>query len=151
MTLYINTVSHDEIIIALWGDDKVKIGNNAKGTTKDHAQSRATGAPKIIIQKKIKAPRQQAEKLVPAIAVLLKSQRLKLNDLKKIVVANRGGSFTALRIGVITANALAYALKIPVVAEGEPSKAVKKFGTYSIVEPLYDREPTIGISKKPKL
>jgi len=127
MILYINTTQQDEITIAL--------KNSAK----------------IITQKKIAAPRAQAEKLLPGIDRLLKSKKIKLSALEKIVVANRGGSFTSLRIGVITANALAYALKIPVVAEEKKGAKNKKFGSYSIVEPLYDREPNIGISKKPKL
>jgi len=124
MILYINTISADEIIIALY--------NKAK----------------LIITKKIIAPRQQSEKLLPAIDKLLKSKKIKLTDLEKIRVENYGGSFTSLRIGVITANALAYALKIPVEASSEISKKNKKFGAYSIVEPVYDREPNIGISKK---
>jgi len=135
MNLYINTASYDEIIIAL-----------QDGT-------------KIIAQKKIIAPRQQAEKLVPTIDRLLKSKKIKLSALKKIIVANQGGSFTSLRIGVITANALGYALKIPVVAEKkitlktkgsapESRRAQKKFAGYSLVEPVYDSEPNIGISKK---
>jgi len=127
MTLYINTVSHDEIIIAL-----------------------KQGA-KLIAQKKIAAYRAQAEKLLPGIDKLLKARKIKLSALWKIVVANQGGSFTSLRIGVITANALAYALKIPVVAEPKTAKKNKKFGAYSIVEPIYASEPNIGISKKTKL
>ena len=127
MTLYINTTGHDEIIIAL------RVG------------------AKVIASRKIKAPRRQAEKLVPGIDRLLKAHKIKLSALKKIVVANQGGSFTALRIGVITANALAYALKIPVVAEPKTAQKNKKFGSYSLVEPLYDREPNIGIPKKLKL
>lgn len=123
MTLYINTASYDEIIIAL-----------------------RQGA-KIIAQKKFQAPRRQAEKLLPAIAALMKVKKVKLSDLKKIIVANRGGSFTSLRIGVITANTLAYALKIPVAPELPTGKKRKKFGVYSIVEPDYDREPTIGKAK----
>lgn len=126
-TLYINTASYEEVIIALFD-----------GT-------------KVIARKKFKAPRRQAERLVPAIDQLLQSKGLKLNALKKIVVANCGGSFTSLRIGVITANALAYALKIPVEAEPKTKKSNKKFGPYSLVEPLYSSEPNIGISKKPKL
>ena len=126
-TLYINTTDHDKMIIAL-----------------------RSGA-KIIVEKNISAPRRQAEKLVPAISRLLKVQKLKLSNLKKIVVANQGSSFTALRIGVITANALAYALKIPVEAEPRTAVKNKKFGRYSLVEPLYDREPTIGAPKKFKL
>jgi len=127
MTLYINTASYDEVIIAL------RVGE------------------KIIVQKKFKAPRRQAEKLVPAIDKLLKLKKVKLSTLEKIVVANSGGSFTSLRIGVITANALAYALKIPVESEPKTKKLNKKFGEYSLVEPIYDREPNIGISKKTKL
>jgi len=125
MTLYINTVNPDEIIVAL------------------------RDRHKELASKKVKAARKQAEKLVPAIEQLLVSQKVTPKKLTKIVVANQGGSFTSLRIGVITANALAYALKIPVVAEFMKKKN-KKFGSFSIVEPSYDREPTIGISKKLK-
>lgn len=127
MTLYINTTAHDEIVIGL------REGDN------------------ILANKKIKAQRNQSEKLLPEIDKLLKSKTIKLSNLKNIIVANCGGSFTALRIGVITANALAYALRIPVAAEPKTVKKNKKFSNYSIVEPIYDREPNIGISKKPKL
>ncbi len=126
MTLYINTVGHDEIIIEL---------RDKEG---------------VLARKKISAPRKQSEKLLPAIDKLLKTKKIKLKELKKIIVANYGGSFTSLRIGVITANALAYALNIPVEAETKMKK-VKEFSGYSIVEPIYNREPNIGISKKPKL
>jgi len=126
MTLYINTVSADQMTIALSNDDG------------------------LIVKKIIQAPRQQGEKLVPAIAALLKNKKLKLSDVKKIIVANRGGSFTSLRIGVITANALAYALNIPVEAE-ESGSHRKKFASYSLVEPFYDRDPDIGKPKKFKL
>jgi len=124
MILYINTVSGEEIIIALYNNEK------------------------LIAEKKINAPRQQSEKLLPAIEKLLQTKKIKLSDLKKIRVENYGGSFTSLRIGVITANALAYALKIPVEANSKINKKNKKFGIYSLVEPVYDREPNIGISKK---
>lgn len=127
MTLHINTASPDEIILAL-----------------------REGA-RLVAQKKIKAPRQQAEKLVPGISRLLESKKIKPAAIKKIVVVNRGGSFTSLRIGVITANALAYAWQIPVEAEGAAGKAGKKSGRVSIVEPIYDRAPNIGISEKPRL
>lgn len=127
IALYINTTAPDEIVIA------VRAGQDN------------------IAAKRIKAIHTQAEKLVPAINRLLTSQRIALAKLQKIVVANRGGSFTSLRIGVITANALAYALKIPVEAEPKTAKKNKRFGAYSLVEPSYDREPIIGVSKKPRL
>ena len=127
MELYLNTTSQTEIVIALLEGGET------------------------LVTKKINAPRQQAEKLLVGIEKLLFSRGVKLAQLKKIIVANYGGSFTALRIGVITANALAYALKIPVISDPVAEKGVKKFATYSLVEPIYDREPNIGVSQKPKL
>ncbi|MFA6513954.1 MAG: tRNA (adenosine(37)-N6)-threonylcarbamoyltransferase complex dimerization subunit type 1 TsaB [Patescibacteria group bacterium] len=122
MTLYINTASYDEVIISL------------------------SRGPKKIAQKKFKAGKSQAEKLLPAIDKLLLAKKIKLSELKKIVVANYGGSFTSLRIGVVTANALGYALGIPVEAESG-IKIPKKFSGYSIVEPIYNAEPNIGKAK----
>ena len=124
MTLYINTASQAETIIAL-------IDNNQ---------------PRV--SKKFKFANRQAEKLLPAIDKLLKSNKLKLSDIKKIIVASHGGSFTSLRIGVVTANALGYALKVPVISE-ESGKADKIFSKYSLIEPVYGSEPNIG-KPKPK-
>lgn len=126
MILYINTTASDEILLSL------------------------SDSGRVLVSKKIKSLRQQSEKLLPSIEKLLLSKKIKLTSLKKIVVANFGGSFTALRIGVITANALAYALDIPVESESKLKKN-KTFSKYSLVEPIYDREPNIGISKKPRL
>lgn len=130
MILYINTVSKEEMIIALRN-------GGVKNLT----------ARKNIVAKKIKVNHNQGEKLLPALETFLKAQKVKLGDLEKIVVASRGGSFTSLRIGVITANALAYALKIPVEPEEKTGRKNKKFGRYSIVEPDYNREPNIGAPK----
>jgi tRNA threonylcarbamoyladenosine biosynthesis protein TsaB len=127
MTLYLNTTEQDEIIIGLKKDDK------------------------FLARKRVRARRQQAEKLLPAIDNLLRLKKIRLSQVKKIIVANQGGSFTSLRIGVITANALAYALKIPIEAEPRTDKKNKKFANYSLVEPVYDREPNIGVSKKSRL
>ena len=123
MTLYINTTAKDEMTIGLRDGDKV------------------------LVNKKIISPRQQAEKLLPSISRLLESKKIKLSQLTKIIVANQGGSFTSLRIGVITANALAYALKIPVEAEPKTPKKNKSFSEYSIIEPIYSSEPNIGKAK----
>ena len=133
MTLYLDTSQSDYIIIELRG-------------------------PKKLIRKKIRAPKRQGEKLLPALAALLAAQKIKLSALKKIIVADRGGSFTSLRIGVVTANALAYALNIPVEAASAQEslapatrtssrlawKKTKKFASHSLVEPLYERPPQIG-------
>lgn len=104
-----------------------------------------------VFGKKIKAARRQGEKLIPSLEKLLSEQKLKLRDIKKILVVNEGGSFTSLRIGVITANALAYALGVP-VAPAKTGKLrageLKKFGKHCLVVPQYYGLPEIGKSKK---
>jgi len=128
MTLHIDTTSLEYIIIAL------------KQRNKE------------IIRRKIRAPRRQGERLIPAIATLFKSQNIQLSDIKKITVANSGGGFTSLRIGVVVANALSYSLGCPVIAVSKngqiDNSALKKFGQQSLVVPFYDRLPDIGHSQK---
>jgi len=101
--------------------------------------------------KKIKSDRTQAEKLLPAIDKLLKSSKLRLRNLNGIEVENRGGSFTSLRIGVVTANALAYALNIAVIGKGKANVVKSKKKKFNIVGPLYDREPEITAKKDFKI
>lgn len=151
MILYIDTVLNDKILLAL-------IVKSAQSF-------------KIISSQQIKAPRQQSEKLLPAIDSLLKKNNLKSSKIEQIIVNNHGGSFTSLRIGVITANALAFALKIPVVAgvllkkDSQPKieeelkyrknevvrinylEGSKSFDKYFLVEPFYSSEPKIGQKK----
>jgi len=158
MILYLNTVSKDEIIIALRNSDvknQTARKNIVNKTSKPSADRLSaiqpsafrSSAARLDATKKIKVSHNQAEKLLPTLETFLKARKVKLSDLKKIVVASRGGSFTSLRIGVITANALAYALKIPVERQEKTGRKNKKFGRYSLVEPDYDREPNIGIPK----
>jgi len=132
MTLYINTTQNDFIEIGL----------------KDKS--------KLIVVKKFKSHRTQAEKLLLAIEKLLKVHKLKLSDLAGLEVENRGGSFTSLRIGVVTANALGYALGIKVAGNQKSKKSVEfksgsrvKPGMTAIIEPIYGREPDITAKKRP--
>ena len=53
--------------------------------------------------------------LVPAIDKLLKKTKLKLKDIDGFAVSIGPGSFTGLRIGVMTVKGLAYSLKKPIV------------------------------------
>jgi tRNA threonylcarbamoyladenosine biosynthesis protein TsaB len=94
------------------------------------------------------AERQQAEKLLPAIERLLKKAKVELAELESIKVNNHGGSFTSLRIGVVTANALAFALGISVA--GVSAQDSKKRSGLAIVEPVYASNPQITV-KKPRL
>ena len=62
------------------------------------------------------AHRQLAETIHEQIAKNLQFVSKDLNDVEGIVIYKGPGSFTGLRIGVSVANALAYSLKIPIVA-----------------------------------
>lgn len=125
MDLYIDTTANDEIILILIDD---------------------TGKE---IKKIIKAHRAQAEKLLLGIDNLLKIKKLALSDIRKIIVNNQGGSFTALRIGIITANALGYALNLLVEANNQGCiSGVKQ--QFCVVAPQYDREPEITQKKVKK-
>ena len=122
MTLYINTILPGKILIAL-------------------AQKEET-----IALQEVAAEKDQAEKLLVAVQAALKKAKIDLRAVKKIVVADEGGSFTSLRIGVLAANALGYALGIPVVGEsGRKNK--KSFAGFQLVEPHYQGEPNIGRKK----
>lgn len=83
----------------------------------------------------------QAEKLLPLVEKLLAANKIALTDLASIRVAAAGQGFTSLRIGVATANALAYALGIPVVPE--TGRALKKRGI-AVASPAYAKPPSIG-------
>jgi len=114
MILYINTTQGSNIEISIEDGDK------------------------IIANKKFSAKYKQAEKLLPEIDKLLQKSKNKLDDIKKIEVVNNGDentSFTALRIGVVTANALGYALGIPVNKN--------KIKNFNIIKPIYNKEPNI--------
>lgn len=74
---------------------------------------------------KIKSNKTQT--ILPLIDKLLKKHSLKPKDLSGIEVNIGPGSFTGLRVGIAIANALSFALKIPVNG--------KKIG--EIITPLY--------------
>lgn len=70
----------------------------------------------------------------------------------------RPGGFTTLRIGVTTANALAYALRLPIIGVTglvvSLDELLRRAGTAApalknLVLPVYDREPHIGPVRTP--
>ncbi|PIR14017.1 hypothetical protein COV49_00300 [Candidatus Falkowbacteria bacterium CG11_big_fil_rev_8_21_14_0_20_39_10] len=110
----------------------------------------------VLAGKKFEAKYSQAEKLLPEIDKILKSKKIKLNEIKGIQVANRRGGFTALRIGVATANALGYALGIMVKGSAKKrshdyarnrQKTPKNANNFDVIEPVYDKEPNITLKK----
>lgn len=87
--LYINTKSNEEIVV-----DLKKQGKEA------------------IIRQRI--GKQKAQVVLPMIDALLRKHKLKLTDIGQIRVETGPGSFTGLRVGISIANALGFALNIPV-------------------------------------
>lgn len=88
-----------------------------------------------IEEKEFASGRELNKRLLPEIESLLRERGFDKTDLTGIVVVLGPGSFTAVRIGVAVANALAFALKIPVNQEQN-----------RWVEPIYGAPPKITIS-----
>jgi len=100
----------------------------------------------VIDKQEFRAKYEQAEKLLPSIDKLLKNNNFKLSDIKLIKVNDKGESFSALRIGIATANALGFAFGIPVTnLKGESEEISNKF---SLVKPKYSKKPNITKAKK---
>lgn len=131
MYLFINTADSEKIILAFIADNG-----------------------QILIKKKIEAKYKQSEKLLLNIDKILKD----IKDIKGIMVIKGPGSFTALRIGVVTANTLAWALHIPIIGIKLDNKQneelikigvenLKKIKKFKQVMPEYGMEPNISKSK----
>ncbi len=88
-TLLIDTASNEKIIVGVRIDGKV-----------------------YKITQKI--GKEKAQIVLPMIDRMLKNHKLKLQDLTGIEVNIGQGSFTGIRVGLSIANALAFALDIPV-------------------------------------
>jgi|AntAceMinimDraft_4_1070372.scaffolds.fasta_scaffold73240_2 tRNA A37 threonylcarbamoyladenosine modification protein TsaB len=125
MTLYIDTSEYELIILALI----VKTKNKEEE----------------IARKKFKAGgKTQSEKLLLCIDKFLNSEKISWQKIKAIKVRNEGGSFTGLRLGVITANTLAWSKGIEVIAT--KNSYIKKNGI-KMVKPIYNKKPDIVINK----
>ena len=59
--------------------------------------------------------RTHSERLMPAVVKILEDAQIKPKDLGAIAVSVGPGSFTGLRIGVMTAKAMAWSLDVPLV------------------------------------
>jgi tRNA threonylcarbamoyl adenosine modification protein YeaZ len=66
----------------------------------------------FVKEKKVEA--RSAQLVLPLIEELLKEHELTVQDIESIEVNEGPGSFTGVRVGVSIANALAFALGIPV-------------------------------------
>jgi len=131
MFLFIDT-TEDEIILALFEENK------------------------ILRQMTEKARYRQSELLLIEIDNFLRKNKVSLDSLKGIIVVKGPGSFTGTRIGVATANALAFALDISILGikkEGSSLKKLikkyyKKVRSKNPILPIYSKSPNITIKKK---
>lgn len=106
------------------------------------------------IKKDILSSGDLSARLVPGIGRLLKQNGLRAKDLKKIEVVKGPGSFTSLRVGVAVANALGYALSLPVegisksIVTGKSRLTASAFRSKKPIDPCYGQEPNITKPKK---
>jgi len=80
------------------------------------------------VQKLTEEQKLGSQALLPAIVKILKKNKLTLEDLTAVEVNPGPGSFTGTRVGVSVANALGFALDVPV--NGKKGK---------IVVPIYEK------------
>ena len=111
------------------------------------------------LQKKVNAHFEQEEKLLLNLDQLCQKAKVQPNTFSGVIVVDGPGSFSALRIGLAVANTIGWQLHIPVVGVHKNefcspeelyivgSKLLKqKFG-FSLVLPVYDKEPNINLKK----
>lgn len=117
----------------------------------------AVGEEKIKKLKTVNKPYKQSELLLKTIVSLVKKK-----GLDGVMAVEGPGGFSALRIGIATANALAFSYKIPVVGvklkkswlkleeeekiEKVWKSGIKEFKTAKVgkwLVPFYDKEPNI--------
>jgi tRNA threonylcarbamoyladenosine biosynthesis protein TsaB len=131
MFLFIDT-TEAEIILALFEDDK------------------------LIDQIRKKAQQRQAELLLIILDKFLKKNKINLKQIKGILIVKGPGFFTGTRIGVSTANALSFALDVPILGVKKEKlslhQIIKKYGqkikNKKPVLPIYSAPPNITQKKR---
>ena len=69
----------------------------------------------LLAEWKLETAKTHSELLLPHVEMLLQAAQVEKQELKAVAVSLGPGSFTGLRIGLATAKALAYALRIPLI------------------------------------
>lgn len=91
---------------------------------------------RVLERRKFATLNSLSEEILPLIEKFLQSRGVTLQDVKQIFVNPGPGGFSSTRTGVAVANALAFALRVP-LAEW-PSRKIKK-----LVLPRYGMGPNI--------
>jgi tRNA threonylcarbamoyladenosine biosynthesis protein TsaB len=79
-------------------------------------QVAVAGGAKVLALRRLDEARRHARDLVPALRELLAEQGWKPRDLSAVIVSRGPGSYTGLRVGIMTAKTLAYATGCALVA-----------------------------------
>lgn len=107
----------------------------------------------VIARDEFPSDRQLASTLADRIKQLLHASRCTPHAVQRVAVHSGPGGFTSLRIGVTTANALAYALGIPIISVTGDVKDLEDLlqksttatpALFGPVTPTYAKEPDIG-------
>lgn len=111
---------------------------------------------KSVIKEEFEIDFFESEKILLLINRFLKKNKTKLVNLKGLGVFMGPGPFTALRVGIVVANTLAYALNIPVYGFKEnevrnPRKLrnrIEQNKSKVLIRPFYGQLPSITKPKK---
>ena len=144
MILYINTVERGKIEFALI-----------------NSSDRAELDQVFLLRRRVGI--MQSEKALFLLDSFSKKNKIKLSNIKKIIVNRGPGSFTSVRLGIVLANTLAYGLRIPIIGvdnielhkkEDYLKLSKLKFlptgqaGSKNFIKPYYYKEPDITKNKK---
>ena len=117
----------------------------------------------VLYEKNIIIKNRHSDVLIPKIQQIFQNKKSIIKKLKRvrcIAVIKGPGPFSAVRSGVVVANALSYALNIPVVGVKKRSesyqlrdyindiKKIKRMRQRQFVHPYYGMEPNITKPKK---
>ncbi len=85
-------------------------------TSHRHAVVAVTAGEQVLGERRLDEARRHARDLAPAVRDLLAAQGWRVRDLSAIAVGRGPGSYTGLRVGLMTAKTLAYATGVPLLA-----------------------------------
>jgi tRNA threonylcarbamoyladenosine biosynthesis protein TsaB len=111
----------------------------AVDTSTDYLSVAISDGAKILAGYHRPSHRNHSRLLVPAIAGIMKKAGLKFSDIDAFAVSIGPGSFTGLRIGVVTLKGLAYSLGKPIITIPTLDLIAKNAGPFKgIVCPVID-------------
>ena len=114
---------------------------------------------RLVANRRLSAQYRQSQRILPAIESLQRGVGLPLVKLDGVIVAAGPGPFTALRIGLITANTIAWTHGLPLVAVkktvdltfdefvAQGMRALRTSKPTRIMEPYYGQAPNVTIKR----